>query len=39
MGSFFLVFNSMFNYDHLDAGRTFPSDSTKPVQVKTGEEE
>jgi hypothetical protein len=22
MGSFFLVFNSMFNYDHLDAGRS-----------------
>ncbi|MBV9147731.1 MAG: hypothetical protein JO065_17575 [Acidobacteria bacterium] len=38
MGSFFLVFNAIFNYDHLDAGRTLPSESAKG-QVKTGAEE
>jgi hypothetical protein len=29
MGSFFLVFNAMFNYDHLDAGRTLPNQQQK----------
>jgi hypothetical protein len=38
MGSFFLVFNSMFNYDHLDAGRSVPSDSSKQGQVRTAEQ-
>jgi hypothetical protein len=29
MGSFFLVFNAMFNYDHLDAGRSVPAQPAK----------
>ncbi len=28
MGSFFLVFNAMLNFDHLDAGRAAPAPST-----------
>jgi hypothetical protein len=39
MGSFFLVFNSMFNYDHLDAGRTLPNDSSRQGQVKASADE
>ena len=39
MGSFFLVFNSMFNYDHLDAGRSVPTDSSRQGQTRTGDQE
>ena len=38
MGSFFLVFNAMFNYDHLDVGRTVPSDSGRQRQISTAGE-
>ena len=37
MGSFFLVFNSMFNYDHLDAGRP-AAGAASGQQVRAGEE-
>jgi hypothetical protein len=38
MGSFFLVFNAMLNYDHLNAGRTAPAAAT-PAATSVGEEE
>lgn len=37
MGSFFLVFNSMFNYDHLDAGRALPGNGSKRTQTGASE--
>jgi len=37
MGSFFLVFNSMFNYNHLDAGRP-AAGAASSQQVRSGEE-
>jgi len=36
-GSFFLVFNSMFNYDHLDAGRSNANPSDQPRQATAAE--
>jgi len=39
MGSFFLVFNAIMNYDHLDAGRTMGAQGTSPTGSKGGEEE
>jgi hypothetical protein len=39
MGSFFLVFNSIFNYDHLDAGRSTPKDSSRRGEATAGDEE
>ena len=35
MGSFFLVFNAVLNYDHLDAGREAPK---RPASAAAGEE-
>ena len=36
-GSFFLLFNSMFNYDHLDAGRSPANLSDQPKQATSAE--
>ena len=38
MGSFFLVFNAIMNYDHLDAGRTVGAQGTSSMESKSGEE-
>ena len=38
MGSFFLVFNAMFNYDHLDAGRQTNPETNRATQPKPGTE-
>jgi len=38
MGSFFLVFNAIMNFDHLDAGRTAAT-GTAVTQTAGGEEE
>lgn len=38
MGSFFLIFNAIMNYDHLDAGRTVGAQGTSSMESKGGEE-
>jgi hypothetical protein len=38
MGSFFLVFNAMFNYDHLDAGVQTTTGPNRETQPRPGEE-
>jgi hypothetical protein len=38
MGSFFLVFNAIMNFDHLNAGRS-ASPSPAATQADSGEEE
>ena len=35
MGSFFLIFNAMFNYDHLDVGRS--AESARQPQSRSAE--
>jgi len=39
MGSFFLVFNAIMNYDHLDAGRSAAPESSKATAAAGEEEE
>jgi hypothetical protein len=39
MGSFFLVFNAVMNYDHLDAGRSANAQGTSSTAATGGEEE
>jgi hypothetical protein len=40
MGSFFLVFNAVMNYDHLDAGRSTSAPATSGTSASgEGEEE
>ena len=37
-GSFFLIFNAMLNYDHLDAGRVLPKGDSE-AQATTGDDQ
>ncbi len=39
LGSFFLVFNAIMNYDHLDAGRSASPQNTSSTAVASGDEE
>lgn len=39
MGSFFLVFNAVMNYDHLDAGRPANTQVTSPASASGAEQE
>ena len=39
MGSFFLVFNAVMNYDHLDAGRAAAAQGTSSTAAAGEEEE
>jgi hypothetical protein len=39
MGSFFLVFNAIMNYDHLDAGRSAAPQGSKATAAAGEEEE
>ena len=39
MGSFFLVFNAIMNYDHLDAGRSAAPQGGKATEAAGEEEE
>ena len=39
MGSYFLVFNAILNYDHLNAGQRSPAQSTSSSSAAAGEED
>jgi hypothetical protein len=39
MGSYFLVFNAILNYDHLSAGRVAGGQGTSSTVAAGGEEE
>jgi hypothetical protein len=39
MGSFFLIFNAVMNYDHLDAGRPASAPATSGTSASGEEQE